>query len=201
MSAPSIKATGIAAANRALSPKASHKKPTKASRPKSSSRTSSEDSIAPAAAPSKDKTPLRATETVYYDAPGKVEAPPRSAASALLTSLPQDDIPGTALSKVGVASSTQPVARQVVTITLSKPNVKPPVYIASSMSDWRVDEMAYEVEQSADGGRYMFYMGYEEVKPGQHMYRFKPAGHKDWIVDDASPTGKQYLMVKCPNQD
>lgn len=180
MSTASIKAAAVAAASRALSPNPSPKKPKKPASLKSSAQPNSEDSPTPIQAPLTDKKPLRGAETVYYDAQGDFDTPPRSAASAL-SSLPK----GT---KNPSGASTK---GQIVTVTLSKPDIQPPVYVASSMSDWRIDEMAYEVDQSSDGSQFMFYMDFEEVKPGQHMYRFKPEGHNEWIVDEASPRGEQ----------
>lgn len=158
---------------RSKSPKPSSKRPKPASRSSSTESNASTSSIAALQThPSKNKTPLRAAETVYYDA--------QSGPSASETS---------STAPVKTADSRQ----KAVTVTLSKPKMQPPVFIESSMSDWRTSEMAYEVDQSSGEGQYLFYKDFQDVIPGEHMYRFKTDVKRDgwsgWLVDESSPTG------------
>lgn len=83
------------------------------------------------------------------------------------------------------ADTDEGTVQQAVTVTFSKPQVHPPVYISSSMSSWRIHEMAYEVDQSSDGGHFLFYKDFVDVQPGEHMYRFRPGNTTEqWIVNE-----------------
>jgi len=68
------------------------------------------------------------------------------------------------------------------------------------MSSWRIHEMAYEVDQSSDGGHFLFYKDFVDVQPGEHMYRFRPGNTSEqWIVNEDHQTGESDPPLRCCN--
>ena len=142
----------------------------------------SKDSQAASSGVQNHKTPLHHAQTIYYD----VTSPDQAGAQMASTQADSDD--GT--------------IQQAVTVTFSKPQVHPPVYISSSMSSWRIHEMAYDVDQSSDGTHFLFYKDFVDVQPGEHMYRFRPGNTSEqWIVNEDHQTGASASRLRCCNAD
>jgi len=60
--------------------------------------------------------------------------------------------------------------------------------------------MAYEVDQSSDGGHLLFYKDFVDVQPGEHMYRFRPGNTSEqWIVNEDHQTGESDPPLRCCN--
>ena len=76
-------------------------------------------------------------------------------------------------------------------ITFSRPGVRPPVYLVTSLSSplWQVIEM--EHSGNTDGSDDpVFYKEFENVAEGQYQYKIR-LGEYDWILDDTAETGKR----------
>lgn len=83
----------------------------------------------------------------------------------------------------------------LVTITYSKPDLLPPVYIATSMTDpaWQAIEMTLQRQDLQIEGSIampIYSKSFSNVKKGEHHYKFKLGPGDWWVVDHSKPIGQ-----------
>jgi len=73
-------------------------------------------------------------------------------------------------------------------ITFSKADIKPPVFLAGSFSQWTPLEM--KVKQSDNAGSVENLFSYEtDLPPGEYQYKFRLGPGDWWVLDESSPSG------------
>ncbi|KEF59960.1 uncharacterized protein A1O9_04808 [Exophiala aquamarina CBS 119918] len=73
------------------------------------------------------------------------------------------------------------------TITFSKADVQPPVFVAGSFTKWSPLEM--QVKRSETPGPVENQFSFEiDLQPGEYQYKFRLGPGDWWVLDDASPS-------------
>ncbi len=99
-----------------------------------------------------------------------------------------------------------PKPKHNVTITLDRPDLQPPVYVASSMSSipWEPHEMSFTHNESpnpSDPPQLHFFKEFKDVEEGQYQYKFRLGPGDWWILDDKSQTGQPSCNVHTHSLD
>lgn len=87
-----------------------------------------------------------------------------------------------------------------VIITFDRPDLQPPVYVASSISStpWQPYEMSFIPRNSAntsDPAQLHFFKEFKDVEVGQYQYKFRLGPGDWWILDDKAETGQPSCTV------
>jgi len=73
------------------------------------------------------------------------------------------------------------------TITFSKTDVQPPVYVAGGFTDWVPVEMASERVESTGVVENRFSYA-ADLQPGRYQYKFRLGPGDWWVCDESTPT-------------